>query len=61
MQKQRKTVKGDQIIIMYSLSIVKDLEFLLKGYRYYSEPYPVNCLIETEPLTRRRSYLMTRL
>ena len=33
MQKQRKTVKRDQIIIMYSLSIVKDLEFFLKGYK----------------------------
>ena len=33
MQKQRKSVKGDQITIMSSLSIVKDLWFLLKGYR----------------------------
>ena len=33
MQKQRKIVQADQIIIMLSLSIVKDLWFLLKGYR----------------------------
>ena len=48
MQKQRKTVKGDQIIIMYSLSIVKDLKFFLKGYKY-SEPQPMSCLIKLTP------------
>lgn len=33
MQKWRKAVRGDQIIIMMSLSIIKDLSFLLKGCR----------------------------
>ena len=33
MQKQRKTVKEDQIIIRYSLSVVKELYSFLKGYR----------------------------
>ena len=33
MRKQRKTVKGDQMIILWALRIVKDLDFLLKGYR----------------------------
>ena len=33
MKKQRKIVKGDQIIIMSSLSKVKDPQFLLKGCR----------------------------
>ena len=33
MWKQKKTVKGDHIIIMYSLNIVRDLQFLLKGYK----------------------------
>ena len=48
MQKQKKIVKGDQIITMLSLSIVKDLQFLPKGYRQISEPYPVSCLTDTE-------------
>ena len=28
------------------ISLVKDLQFLLKGYRYSSEPYLVSCLID---------------
>ena len=33
MQKQRKTVKEDQRIIVEPLSAVKDLSFLLQDYR----------------------------
>ena len=33
MQKLRKTVKGDQIIIVQSLSRVKDHSFILGDYR----------------------------
>ena len=33
MQKQRKTLKTDKIIILYLLSKVKDLNFLIKDYR----------------------------
>ena len=33
MQKPRKTVKHDQIIIVQSLNKIKDLQFLLKGCR----------------------------
>ena len=33
MQKQRKTLEGDQIVIVQSLSKVKDLQLLLRGYR----------------------------
>ena len=33
MQKPRKAVQQDQIIKVLSLSKVKDLDFLLKGYR----------------------------
>ena len=32
MQKERKTVKQNKIIIIWSLNEVKDLYFLLKGY-----------------------------
>ena len=32
MQKQRKTVKGDQIIIVWPLSKVKGLQFLLRWH-----------------------------
>lgn len=32
MQKQRKTVKQDKIVIVQPLNRVKDLKFLLKGY-----------------------------
>ena len=31
MRKQRKTVKGDQIRIMWSVSRAKDFQFLLKA------------------------------
>ena len=48
MQKQRKTVKQDKIIILQLLK-PRTFWFLLKGYRYYSEPYPVSCLKDTEP------------
>ena len=37
-----------KIIIMESLSTVKDSSFLLKDYRWYPEPYRVSCLIDTE-------------
>ena len=37
MQKQRIIVSGDQIIMVWSFSILKDLQFLLKCYRSYSE------------------------
>ena len=33
MQKQRKIIKGHQIIIVQSVSKVKDVLFLLKGFR----------------------------
>ena len=33
MHKKRKTVEGNQIIIMQSFNIVKNVWFLLKGYR----------------------------
>ena len=52
MWKQKKKVKGDQIIIMYSLNIVRDLQFLLEGCRQYSEPYPVSYVIDAETPTR---------
>ena len=48
MQKQRKAVKQDKIIILQSLCKVKDLWFLLKGYREYSEACPLSCLVDTE-------------
>ena len=32
MWKQRIAVKGDQILMMYSLSMIRDIKFLLKGY-----------------------------
>ena len=54
MWKQRKTVKGNQIIIMQSLSTVKELYFLLKYYRWCSELYPISCFIDTETSTRRK-------
>ena len=31
--KQQKTFSGNQIIMMYSISVVEDLYFLHKGYR----------------------------
>ena len=42
MQKQRKTVKQDKIIIVQPLNKVKDLQLLLKGYRQQSEAQPLN-------------------
>ena len=51
MEKQRKAVKQDKIIVSESLNKVTDLQFLLKGYRKYSEPYPVSCLVDPETLT----------
>ena len=32
-QRQRKTLKQDKIIIVWPLPEIKDLQFLLKGYR----------------------------
>ena len=52
MQKQRITVKGDQIIVAQSLSRVKELEFLLLGYREHPEPHPGSCPLDTETPTR---------
>ena len=46
---------------MLSLSRVKDLWFFLKGYREYSEPYPMSCLINTKTPGGKVNYLMTRL
>ena len=50
--KQRKTVKGDQITTTRSLSVIKDLQFFLKGYGRYSEPHPVSSLTDTATPTR---------
>ena len=33
LKQMKNNVKKDSIIIMFSLSMVKDLEFFLKGYR----------------------------
>ena len=38
----------DQTIILQPLSIVKVLQFLLKGNRKYSEPCSVNCFADAE-------------
>ena len=46
---------------MQSLSIVKDLQFFLKGCRQYAEPNPVSCLIDTKIAGGEVSYMMTRL
>ena len=50
-QKQGKTVKGDQIIIILSVKKFKQFWLLLKGFRQYYEPYLVSCLIGTESPT----------
>lgn len=49
--KTRKTVKGSQIIMFIKYS--QGPLVPLKGHRWYSEPYSVNCLTQT--LTRWRS------
>ena len=46
---------------MLSLSRVKDLWFFLKGYREYSEPYPMSRLIDAETPGGEVNYMMTRL
>ena len=48
----RKTVQQDQVITVYSVSKVKDLYLLLKGYRYNSEPHPLSCFVDAEIPTR---------
>ena len=45
---------------MQSSSIVKDLQFFLKGCRQ-SEPYPVSCLRDTKTRGGEITYMMSRL
>ena len=59
MKKQRKTVKGEQIIIVQSLSIVKDIQFLLKGCIDYILSHVVNYLVDAETPTRGWKKLAT--
>ena len=49
-QTQRKIVKRDKIIV-YLLSKIKNLQFLLNGYRHYSGPYPLSCFVNNETPT----------
>ena len=52
MRKERKRVKQDKIIGGQPLSKAKDLQFLLKGCRRYSEPYPLSCIAATDTAPR---------
>ena len=56
MQKQRKTVKGDQIICLVSKH-GQGHSVPSQGLWKYSEPYPMSCLVDTETPTRGRSQL----
>ena len=46
---------------MQSLSIVEDIQLFLKGYKQYSEPYPVSHLIDTKAPSGDVIYMMARL
>ena len=46
---------------MLSLRTIKNLQFFLKGYREYSDLYPVSCTIDTRTPGRKVNYMMTRL
>ena len=48
-------------MITQSLNIVKNLQFYLKGCRYYSEPYLVRRLINTKTPGEEVNCMMTRL
>ena len=59
MRKQREIVKGDN----NNNGVIKHSQgrLFLKGYRYYSEPYPVSSLIDTKTPGGEVNYMMTRL
>ena len=40
MQRKRKIVKQDKIIIVQPFNKVEDLQFFFKDYSYYAEPCP---------------------
>ena len=52
MEKQRKTVKQDKNSNSLSIKESQGPLVPFKGYREYSEPYPVNCFANTESPTR---------